>query len=123
MAKSAARYFFDFFAFRYAVREYTPRTIHITARAQRSATEAAGSSRASSDEGTEEAERMLNPIAENKSDIAIGQEVEVINGQLEGVKVVVQDIDLARGKIMVLVKLLGRENSLEINIEDVRPVE
>jgi len=71
----------------------------------------------------EEAERMLNPIAENKSDIAIGQEVEVINGQLEGVKVVVQDIDLARGKIMVLVKLLGRENSLEINIEDVRPVE
>ena len=71
----------------------------------------------------EEAERMLNPITENKSDIAIGQEVEVINGQFEGVKVVVQDIDLARGKITVLIKLLGRENSLEIDIEDVRPIE
>jgi transcriptional antiterminator NusG len=71
----------------------------------------------------EEAERMLNPIAENKSDIAIGQEVEVVKGQFSGVKVVVQDIDLARGKVTVVVKLLGRENSVEMDIDDVEPVE
>ncbi len=71
----------------------------------------------------EEAERMLNPMAENKSDIAIGQEVEVVNGQFEGVKVQVQDIDLARGKVTVVVKLLGRENSVEMDIDDVQPVE
>ena len=66
---------------------------------------------------------MLNPISENKSDIAIGQEVEVINGNLEGIKVTVQDIDLARGKVTVLVTLLGRETTVELDIEDVRPVE
>ncbi len=71
----------------------------------------------------EEAERMLNPIADNKSDIAIGQEVEIVKGQFAGVKVMVQDIDLARGKVMVVVKLLGRENSLELDIDDVQPVE
>ena len=71
----------------------------------------------------EDAQRMLNPISENKSDIAIGQEVEVINGNLEGIKVTVQDIDLARGKVTVLVTLLGRETTVELDIEDVRPVE
>ena len=71
----------------------------------------------------EDAQRMLNPISENKSDIAIGQEVEVIQGNLEGIKVTVQDIDLARGKVTVLVTLLGRETTVELDIEDVRPVE
>ena len=51
------------------------------------------------------------------------QEVEVIQGNLEGIKVTVQDIDLARGKVMVLVTLLGRETTVELDIEDVRPVE
>jgi transcriptional antiterminator NusG len=71
----------------------------------------------------EEVERMLNPVQESRTNIAIGQEVRVRTGVLEGFEVTVEDMDLPAGKIVAKATMLGREQMIELNIEDVEAVE
>lgn len=71
----------------------------------------------------EEVERMLNPVQESRTNIAIGQEVRVLSGVLEGFIVTVEDMDLPAGKIVAKATMLGREQILDLNIEDVEAVD
>lgn len=69
----------------------------------------------------EEVERMLHPMpAETQTDIAIGQQVRVISGPLENYVVTVEDVDAIVGKVTVRVTMLGREQSVELDLDQVQ---
>ncbi len=71
----------------------------------------------------EEVERMMNPVQETKTNIAIGQEVNVREGLLKGFTVTVEDVDLPAGKVMVRATMLGREQVLELDLSDVEALD
>ncbi len=72
-----------------------------------------------------EVENMLNPIApEIKTDIAIGQDVRVLSGTLEGLTVPVEDIDPMLGTVKVKVTMFGsREQLVELPMDQVQRVD
>ena len=71
----------------------------------------------------EEVEHMLHPASATKVDVAIGQEVRVLSGNLENFIVVVQDIDPAANTVTVKVQMFGREQSVDMPLDQVAPVE
>jgi transcriptional antiterminator NusG len=72
-----------------------------------------------------EVENMLNPIApEIKTDIAIGQDVRVLSGTLEGLTVPVEDIDPMLGTVKVKVMMFaGREQLVDLPMDQVQKVD
>lgn len=71
----------------------------------------------------EEVERMMNPVQESKTNIAIGQDVKVRDGVLKGFTVSVQDVDLPAGKVTVLATMLGREQTIELDLDQIEALE
>lgn len=72
----------------------------------------------------EEVERMLNPVpATTMTDIAIGQQVRVLSGNLENFIVTVEDVDAIVGKVTVKVQMFGREQSVELDLDQVQKLD
>lgn len=72
----------------------------------------------------EEVERMLNPVpVEAKTDIAIGQQVRVLSGTLENFTLTVEDVDALMGTVRVRVPMLGREQSVDLPLDQVEKVD
>jgi transcriptional antiterminator NusG len=72
----------------------------------------------------EEVEHMLHPEpASTKTDIAIGQEVRILSGTLENFVAVVQDLDPAANKVTVKVTMFGREQLVDLDLDQVVKVE
>lgn len=68
----------------------------------------------------EEVERMLNPVpVAGKTDIAIGSQVRVLQGTLENFVLTVEDVDALMGTVKVRVPMLGREQSVDLPIDQV----
>lgn len=68
----------------------------------------------------EEVERMLNPVpAETLTDIAIGQQVRVLSGNLENFIVTVENVDPQVGTVTVKVQMFGREQEVELPLDQV----
>jgi len=71
----------------------------------------------------EEVERMLNPApAAVKTDIAIGQRVRIVNGIFENQIVTVTDIDPAMNRLTVVVNMFEREQTLELELDEVESI-
>jgi transcription antitermination factor NusG len=66
---------------------------------------------------------MMNPVQESKTNIAIGQDVKVRDGVLKGFTVSVQDVDLPAGKVTVLATMLGREQTIELDLDQIEALE
>ena len=72
----------------------------------------------------EEVERMLNPVpATTLTDIAIGQQVRVLSGNLENFIVTVEDVDAIVGNVTVKVQMFGREQSVELPLDQVEKID
>ena len=72
----------------------------------------------------EEVERMLNPTPlVTKTDIAIGQEVRVLSGNLENFTVTVVDVDAMVGTVTVKVTMFGREQQVELPLDQVARID
>ncbi len=68
----------------------------------------------------EEVERMLNPVPVSaKTDIAIGSQVRVLSGTLENFVLTVEDVDAMMGTVKVRVPMLGREQSVDLPLDQV----
>ena len=53
----------------------------------------------------------------------VGDNVKIINGALESFLGVVEEIDLERSKVRVVVEMFGRETPVELELDQVEPVE
>ncbi|MDO5145311.1 MAG: transcription termination/antitermination protein NusG [bacterium] len=72
----------------------------------------------------DEVERMLHPVPEEvKTDIAIGQQVRVLSGPLENYEVQVEDVDAIVGTVRVRVQMLGREQSVDLQLDQVQRID
>lgn len=72
----------------------------------------------------EEVERMLNPVPTSaKTDIAIGQQVRVLSGTLENFTLTVEDVDAMMGTVKVRVSMLGREQSVDLPLDQVEKID
>ncbi len=72
----------------------------------------------------EEVERMLNPVPVSaKTDIAIGQQVRVLSGTLENFTLTVEDVDALMGTVTVRVPMLGREQSVDLPLDQVEKID
>ena len=72
----------------------------------------------------EEVEKMLNPMpTETQTDIAIGQEVRVLSGNLENYIVTVEDVDAMVGTVKVKVQMFGREQLVDLPLDQVAKVD
>lgn len=72
----------------------------------------------------EDAEKMLNPVpSTTKTEIAIGQEVKVLTGAMKGFTFKVEDINLVTNTVQVRAKMLGREQTLEMPLDEVAPAD
>ena len=72
----------------------------------------------------EEVEKMLNPVSDAiQMDIAIGQEVRILSGSLENFKGTVVDIDPACNKATVQVTMFSREQTVEIDLDQIAKVD
>lgn len=72
----------------------------------------------------DEVERMLNPVPVTaQTDIAIGQQVRVLSGTLENFTVTVEDVDAMMGMVKVRVPMLGREQSVELTLDQVERID
>ncbi len=72
----------------------------------------------------EEVERMLNPVPVSaKTDIAIGQQVRVLSGTLENFTLTVEDVDALMGTVKVRVPMLGREQSVDLPLDQVEKID
>lgn len=72
----------------------------------------------------EEVERMLNPVpVSGKTDIAIGQQVRVLSGTLENFTLTVEDVDALMGTVKVRVPMLGREQSVDLPLDQVEKID
>lgn len=72
----------------------------------------------------EEVERMLNPVpATTLTDIAIGQQVRVLSGNLENFVVTVENVDAMVGTVTVKVQMFGREQSVDLPLDQVQKID
>ena len=72
----------------------------------------------------EEVEKMLHPMSQTPTtDIAVGEEVRVLSGNLENFTVVVEDVDPVCNKVTVKVQMFGREQSVEMPLDQVAPLD
>ena len=53
----------------------------------------------------------------------VGDNVKIINGALESFLGTVEEIDLDRSKVRVVVSMFGRETPVELELDEVEPVE
>ena len=53
----------------------------------------------------------------------VGDNVKIINGALESFLDTVEEIDLDRSKVRVVVSMFGRETPVELELDEVEPVE
>ena len=69
----------------------------------------------------EELDVMLNnPVSRVDYKIAVGEEVRILSGPLENFTGIVEEIDTAREKMTVRVKMfLGREMQVEVDLDQV----
>ena len=71
----------------------------------------------------EEAEKLgMNTKAELTLDYAVGDNVQITAGPLEGFVGVVDEIDLQAQKVKVKVSMFGRETPVELELDQVEPV-
>ena len=71
----------------------------------------------------EEAEKLgMNTKAELTLDYAVGDNVQIIGGPLEGFVGVVDEIDLQAQKVKVKVSMFGRETPAELELGQVKPL-
>lgn len=53
---------------------------------------------------------------------AVGDNVKITDGALESFIGVVDELDLERGKVRVVVSMFGRETPVELELDQVEPV-
>ena len=53
----------------------------------------------------------------------VGDNVKIINGALESFLGTVEEIDLDRSKVRVVVSMFGRETPVELELDEIEPVE
>ena len=71
----------------------------------------------------EEAEKLgMNTKAELTLDYAVGDNVQITGGPLEGFVGVVDEIDLQAQKVKVKVSMFGRETSAELELGQAKPL-
>ncbi len=71
----------------------------------------------------EEAEKLgMNTKAELTLDYAVGDNVQIIGGPLEGFVGVVDEIDLQAQKVKVKVSMFGRETPAELELGQAKPL-
>ena len=72
----------------------------------------------------EEVEKMLNPLpVQTVTDIAIGQDVRVLSGNLQNFIVTVVDIDAPVNTVKVKVQMFGREQLVDLPLDQVEKVD
>lgn len=75
----------------------------------------------------EEADRLLRQMGLAKReigeiDIAVGDEIEVLDGPFEHFQGKVEEIDVDKGKVKVIVDMFGRETKMELDFTQIRKV-
>ena len=72
----------------------------------------------------EEAEKLgMNTKAELTLDYAVGDNVRITDGALESYLGTVDEIDMEREKVRIVVSMFGRETPVELDLDQVEPVE
>ena len=72
----------------------------------------------------EEVEKMLNPLpVQTVTDIAIGQDVRVLSGNLQNFIVTVVDIDAPVNTVKVKVQMFGREQLVDLPLDQVEKID
>lgn len=70
----------------------------------------------------EEVDKLGVETAERTVDYQVGDNVEIAAGPLEGFVGLVENIDLAAGKVQVKVSMFGRETPAELELNQVKPL-
>ena len=70
----------------------------------------------------EEVRRMGVENVSVRMDIKNGDYVDIINGPLDGISGVVEEVDAARQKVRVIVSMFGRETPVELDFVQVKVV-
>ena len=52
----------------------------------------------------------------------VGDSVKIVDGPLESLLGTVEEVDLDHGKVWVVISMLGRETSVELNLDQVEPI-